>query len=111
MTFVALGELRIVRLLTWLFVSASIASATDWPQFRGAGGNGVATTADKFPPEIGPEHHVRWKVALPPGHSSPVIVGSKIFLSAVRDKNHSSVRLCLTHGVRLFTHANTSGIA
>ena len=29
-----------------------------------------------------------WKTELPPGHSSPAIVGDKIFLTAVRDKEH-----------------------
>src|SRR5262249_42947983 len=32
--------------------------------------------------------HVVWKTELPPGHSSPVIVGDKIFLTAVREKDH-----------------------
>src|SRR6185369_10208829 len=35
-----------------------------------------------------PDKHVIWKTELPPGHSSPVIVGDKVFLTAVRDKEH-----------------------
>ena len=41
-----------------------------------------------LPTEIGPDKHVVWKTELPPGHSSPAIVGDKIFLTAVRDKEH-----------------------
>lgn len=35
-----------------------------------------------------------WKSELPPGHSSPAIIGDKIFLTAVRDKEHLET-LCL----------------
>ena len=60
--------------------------AGDWPQFRGRLGTGVASTADKLPLEIGPEKHVVWRTELAPGHSSPAIVGNRIFATAVRDK-------------------------
>lgn len=73
-------------LLLVVFVAvAQTMDAADWPQFRGIGGSGLASTADKLPTEIGPDKHVVWKTAIPPGHSSPVIVGSRIFLTAVRD--------------------------
>jgi outer membrane protein assembly factor BamB len=63
--------------------------AADWPQFRGPQG-GQAEAEDKrpLPLEIGPDRHVLWKVDLPPGHSSPVVAGNRIFLTAVRDKKH-----------------------
>src|SRR3984957_13841488 len=55
--------------------------AADWPRFRGPNGTGVAETA-ALPDSIGPNKHVVWKTALPPGHSSPVISGDHIFLTA-----------------------------
>ncbi len=72
-------------LLVLVVTGCETLHATDWPQFRGIGGSGVASTADKLPTEIGPDQHVVWKVEVPAGHSSPVIVGTKIFLTAVRD--------------------------
>ncbi len=63
------------------------ATAADWPQFRGPRG-GQAPVDGPLPTEIGPDSHIVWKTELPPGHSSPVIVGDKIFLTAVRDKEH-----------------------
>jgi outer membrane protein assembly factor BamB len=60
------------------------ARGADWPQFRGPGGSGRAATAEKLPAEIGPETNVVWKIALPPGHSSPVVVGKQVYLTAVR---------------------------
>src|SRR5438270_8989709 len=55
--------------------------AADWPRFRGPNGTGVAETS-ALPDSIGPDKHVLWKTALPPGHSSPVISGDHIFLTA-----------------------------
>lgn len=60
--------------------------AADWAQFRGARG-GQAESPLPLPLEIGPDRHVLWKATLPPGHSSPIVVGDRIFLTAVRDKN------------------------
>ena len=59
--------------------------ANAWPQFRGPNGSGRAATDRQLPPAIGPHTNVIWKVALAPGHSSPVVGGGRIFLTAERD--------------------------
>src|SRR5690348_15075568 len=69
----------------WLLASSQL-QAADWPGFRGRNASGIADTADKLPDEIGPDTNVIWKTSLPPGHSSPAIVGEQIYLTAVRDK-------------------------
>jgi outer membrane protein assembly factor BamB len=56
-------------------------SATDWPRFRGPNGAGVSETSS-LPTEFGPEKNLIWRVALPPGHSSPILAGGRIFLTA-----------------------------
>lgn len=73
--------------------SRGAASAADWPQFRGIGSAGLATTEAKLPTEIGPNTHVLWKTPLPPGHASPVIVGNRIFIAAVREKSLLTIAL------------------
>ncbi len=57
-------------------------SAASWPQFRGINGSGRAA-AGKLPADIGPDKNVVWKVQLPPGHSSPAVVGNRIYVTAV----------------------------
>lgn len=52
-----------------------------WPQFRGPGGSGIAE-GQKPPVEIGPDKNVKWKIAVPSGLSSPIIVGDKLILTA-----------------------------
>ncbi|HTI52417.1 MAG TPA: PQQ-binding-like beta-propeller repeat protein [Planctomycetaceae bacterium] len=71
----------------------SHARADDWLQFRGANAAGLAVGQGKLPAEIGPEQHVLWKTSLPPGHSSPVIAGSRIYLTAVRDEHLLTIGL------------------
>jgi len=70
--------------LALLMVSlTSLASAADWPQFRGPNGNGLAPDNASYPEKIGPETGIIWKTKLPPGHASPVVVGDRIFTTAV----------------------------
>src|SRR5437016_5851789 len=64
-----------------LFLAAGVATAGDWPRFRGPNGSGVAE-ARGLPAEFGPQKAVLWKTALPPGHSSPVLAGDRIFVTA-----------------------------
>src|SRR5437763_10049723 len=62
------------------------AGASDWPQFRGPNCSGLPAVDARLPDQLGPSTNVIWKTALPPGHSSPVVVGDRIYLTAVRDK-------------------------
>jgi outer membrane protein assembly factor BamB len=62
------------------------ATAADWPNFRGPNSTGVSDTTG-LPVEFGPEKNVVWKTLLPPGHSSPVIVGDRIWLTGWDEDN------------------------
>ncbi|MGH9347615.1 MAG: PQQ-binding-like beta-propeller repeat protein [Vicinamibacterales bacterium] len=69
-----------------VLVTASItaaAAAPDWPRFRGPNGSGVSA-ATHVPTEFGPEKNLLWRLALPPGHSSPVLQGDRIFVTGFR---------------------------
>jgi outer membrane protein assembly factor BamB len=62
-------------------LTAVLAMAADWPQFRGPGGLGVAP--DKgLPLTWSDDSNVVWKTELPgPGSSSPIVVGNRVFLT------------------------------
>lgn len=68
-----------------LFLGLTAASASDgtetWSRFRGPNGTGIAE-GQKPPVEIGPEKNVKWKVPVPSGLSSPIVVGDKLVLTA-----------------------------
>lgn len=66
-----------------LISAVSAAGQAYWPQFRGPLGNGVAPQTD--PPIQCATTSAVWVAETPPGHSSPVVWGDKIFLTAIAD--------------------------
>lgn len=65
------------------FTPAAAATAAEpaWSQFRGPAASGVADPQSP-PVKVGPDQAVKWKVACPPGFSSPIVVGDLLVLTA-----------------------------
>ena len=59
------------------------ASPPDWSRFRGPNGSGTSAAKD-VPTEFGPAKNLRWRVALPQGHSSPILLGDRIYVTGFR---------------------------
>jgi outer membrane protein assembly factor BamB len=75
------------RLIPLLVLAASVAASaqeTGWGRFRGPNGAGVDDSA-ALPDRVGPSSHVIWKTALPPGHSSPVVVKDRVYVTAAEN--------------------------
>lgn len=77
-------------------------AADTWGQFRGPGGRAVAVGGKVLPAEIGPDQYVLWKTPLPPGHSSPVIHGDRIYLTGVHDQKLFTISLDRKTGKELW---------
>ncbi|MBI1762360.1 MAG: PQQ-binding-like beta-propeller repeat protein [Acidobacteria bacterium] len=60
---------------------SSLFASDDWSRFRGPNGSGLSASTN-LPNEFGKEKNVVWKTALPPGHSSPVLTATRIFVTA-----------------------------
>ncbi len=73
--------------------TAGTEAQESWPRFRGPNGSGVSTTTATLPVEFGPNKNLAWRTTVDSGHSSPVIFGDRIFLTASTD-NQFEV-LCL----------------
>jgi outer membrane protein assembly factor BamB len=59
-------------------------TAADWPWWRGPTRNGVAASA--VPVKFSATENVAWSVELPGrGHSSPVVVGERVYLTTADD--------------------------
>jgi outer membrane protein assembly factor BamB len=54
-----------------------------WDRFRGPNGTGVSAESAGLPAEFGAGKGLIWRRELPPGHSSPVIAGGRLYLTAV----------------------------
>ena len=74
-----------IGLLTLILgATAGARTAPDWSRFRGPNGSGIST-ATKVPTEFGPDKNLLWRLPLPQGHSSPILQGDRIYLTALRD--------------------------
>src|SRR5262249_36178118 len=54
----------------------------DWPAFRGPNGSG-ASAAVELPARFDVPTNVAWSAPVPPGHSSPIVKGRQLFLTAL----------------------------
>jgi outer membrane protein assembly factor BamB len=66
-----------------LLSPASAETTGRWPRFRGPNGSGLSN-ATGVPTAFGPAKNLLWRIALPPGHSSPVIHDDRIYVTAFR---------------------------
>jgi outer membrane protein assembly factor BamB len=57
------------------------AQAPDWSRFRGPNGTGIVPDAG-YPTEFGPDRNLKWRAAVRPGKSSPVLTSRHVFLTA-----------------------------
>ena len=76
------GIAPILILLLMALAACQESLPDEWSRFRGPNGSGV-TESTNLPVRLGPELNVIWKTPLPPGHSSPVLDGQRVFLTAV----------------------------
>ncbi len=65
---------------------------TDWPQWRGAGQNGLGESS-AFPRTWSDSENIAWSADVPGrGHASPVVVGDAVYLATARlDEQRQSV--------------------
>src|SRR5687768_8282184 len=71
------------------------AGASDWPQWRGPALNGISQDTSS-PTKWSATENVAWKTPIPgKGHSSPIIVGQKVFLTTAIEEKRQRVLMCL----------------
>jgi outer membrane protein assembly factor BamB len=63
-----------------LVIAVDSSASEDWARFRGPAGSGISNGG--IPAELNPERDLLWKIESGKGASSPVVVGSRVFLTA-----------------------------
>lgn len=91
--------LRLCLAVAWL----SGALAGNWPQFRGPEGRSIASGTEP-PAHFGATSNLLWEAEVPPGNSSPVVWGSRVFLTAQEDNQLVVLAFSRSEGQRLWTH-------
>ncbi|MEI6604481.1 MAG: PQQ-binding-like beta-propeller repeat protein [Verrucomicrobiota bacterium] len=81
----------------WDNLPPVVATAGDWPWWRGPALNNHAATSSQPPPlKWSGTENVRWRCALPgKGHSTPCIVGKRIFVTSGDRKMETIWLVCL----------------
>jgi outer membrane protein assembly factor BamB len=73
---------RVAMGLAILALAAGPARASDWPRFHGPDGTGVSPDTQPLPVKWSETENLQWKCKLPgPGSSSPIVVGSRVFVT------------------------------
>ena len=76
-----------------LFLISQV-SAGDWPQFRGAGNNGISAETG-IPREWGPKKNILWKTPLPGScNGSPIVSNGKVFVTSAVEKGTKRTLHC-----------------
>ena len=95
--------------LTLSFYTGQVATAANWPSWRGPEGTGVAP--DERPPlRWSATENVLWKVPLPDkGNSSPIVWGKKVFMTQALEKESRRTVMCFdrTNGKLLWQNGTT----
>lgn len=82
--------------LLLLFLTTLGTLATDWHQWRGPEGNNHAPKNSKPPLEWSETKNTRWKTPIPGrGHSTPIFVQDKIYLTTAEAAKNTQSLLCL----------------
>jgi len=81
-------------------LAAAPLGAADWPRFRGPNGDGVADDRP-LPGSLAPDRAV-WRVPVPAGYSSPVLLGERLYLTAYEDERLLLVCLRKSDGRELW---------
>jgi outer membrane protein assembly factor BamB len=67
-------------LLSSVFLLSAAVQANDWSRFRGPNGSGL-TEATNVPDTFGRDRNMQWRLPLPQGHSSPIVLNDRIYLT------------------------------
>jgi outer membrane protein assembly factor BamB len=80
--------------LAVFFTLTALATAEDWPGWRGPRGDGTSNETG-LPVRWSADNNVRWKVDVPGiGHSSPIVTGDRIILTSCREETKERLLLC-----------------
>ena len=96
MKHLALLPILFAAVLPFASPATAAIAATDWPAWRGPTRDGLAAPGQSPPIQWSETENVLWKVPLPGrGHSSPTVVGERIYLATADPVTKSQSVLCL----------------
>ena len=95
---------RFAVALSCVLVCVSARLDAQWPQFRGPNGSGIGDGAG-YPTEFSPTTNVAWKAAVPFGQSSPIIAGSRLYVTGIEGDELLTIAIDAGTGKALWRRA------
>lgn len=100
------GHVRQLTRIAWFAAALGVGAtslpcraADDWPAWRGPTRDGIAVEDSRVPVRWSETERVIWKTPLPGrGHSSPTVVGDRIYLATADVSAQTQRVLCLERG-------------
>lgn len=91
-----------MRVFLWsLYLVLPAIGMAGWPEFRGPHRSGTAADAD-LPEHFGPGSNVVWSAQIPSGHSSPVVVNDRLFITAFAEEKLLTLAFDARNGTELW---------
>ena len=90
-------DMHAVRMTVGLAVclGTSVTFSDDWRVWRGPTANGHAAPDQSFPTQWDQVNNLKWRSPVPGrGHSSPIIVGNRIYLTTANEETQVQSLLC-----------------
>ncbi|MDB4610165.1 PQQ-like beta-propeller repeat protein, partial [Verrucomicrobia bacterium] len=95
-SFLKKSTTRLTHLCAAFLACSSVGLTSDWNQFRGPNGSGVAT--DSHPPVYIDALKPDWKTNIPDGHSSPIIADHLVVVTFQSGKKLGTLALDSQNG-------------
>lgn len=83
-------------LILAVLTTGAVLQAEDWLRFRGPNGAGISAVSITDKPSF--EDSLIWKTDLPAGHSSPIVAGPRVYVTAVEDEKLFTLALDRSSG-------------
>ena len=95
--------------LVLLFNLGAVWGQSNWSQFRGPQGSGIAPDNNPLPVEFDGTKNVIWKTAVSKGNSSPCVWGDRIFLTGISGEELETICIDRQNGKILWKKSVTPG--
>src|SRR6185369_2699329 len=79
------------RVVLFLLLTTTATRAEDWPQFRGENASGVSKSDKPLPTKFSLTENFRWSAKIGDGIGSPIVVGGKVFSTAMTGEQNLGV--------------------
>ena len=88
-------KLLLFSLPLWILSFNLKAQEANWSRFRGPNGSGIAAENARPPVVFGEDNHLKWKIEMPEGISSPIVWKDHVYITGCLPETNVMVVQCI----------------